>query len=68
MEFIAIGISGVLVMALLVYIADVAWLLFARACFTRGEARAVIFAGSTSRFDRWLFNVFFPREQDMSDQ
>lgn len=48
------------VCVVLIYIANICWLLVARRVFSKEEAGHLVFYGPTSRFDRWLFNKAFP--------
>jgi sterol desaturase/sphingolipid hydroxylase (fatty acid hydroxylase superfamily) len=64
---IAILAFGVLSVAVLVYLAAILWLLFAKLFFSRHDVSKVVFAGPTTRFDRWLVDTLFPLGIGKSD-
>jgi len=54
--------SAPIAIVLLVYVADVAWLLVARFAFSRDAVDGVLHSGRTSRLDRWLVDRLVPRD------
>lgn len=54
--------SAPIAIVLLVYVADVAWLLMARFAFSRDAVDGVLHSGRTSRLDRWLVDRLVPRD------
>jgi hypothetical protein len=51
-----------------IYLGDIVWLCVWRFFATRDELSKVVFAGMTSRFDRWLFNALAPADTPPSEE
>ena len=58
-EALLIFLAAVSVMVVLLYIGIIAWMLFARAFFTKAEVEAIAYYGPHTRFDRWLVNTIY---------
>jgi len=60
---VGVGLIGISVMSVLVYVAGILWLLLAKFFFSRDEVSKINYYGPTSPIERWLFNKFFPEER-----
>lgn len=61
-EAIVTTVVALLVMCVLVYLAVILWLLFAKMVFTRAEVSKIVFYGPTTSVERWLVDRLFPKD------